>query len=110
MNLLNKFLWLLVLVHTAGVFAQDLQIEPTFGDSWISRDQTIGLHLSRPLEPDDGKLAIFIGSTDMTDVFVQQNRDGSIPEDNLKYQGLFRLVGRSIKHLRRRTIVWAHLF
>ena len=37
---------------------------------WISRHETLEVQLSRPLTPSDGRLAIFIGTTDMTSLFV----------------------------------------
>lgn len=52
-------------------YGQDLQVRASFrSGQWIDRDETITLRLSRPLQSSDGKLAVFIGPTDMTDLFV----------------------------------------
>ncbi len=68
-----KFLPVLAALFAAtlSVYAQDLQVQANFtGDRWIARDATIALRFSRSLQPSDGKLAIFVGHTDMTDLFV----------------------------------------
>ena len=57
---------------------QDLQITAGFGDEWLSYNQSIKLNLSRPLQPSEGRLAVFIGDTDMTDLF-------EITDDTLVY-------------------------
>ena len=56
---------------TLSVYGQDLQVQANFtGGRWIARDATIALRLSRSLQSSDGKLAIFVGNTDITDLFV----------------------------------------
>lgn len=63
--------WAALLVATLSLHAQDLQVQANFaGNRWIARDATIALRLSRSLQPSDGKLAIFVGNTDITDLFV----------------------------------------
>lgn len=68
---LRKLLVITSLVIYSLSYGQDLQVEASFtGDQWVSRGETITLKLSRPLLPTDGKLAVFIGVTDVTDLFV----------------------------------------
>jgi hypothetical protein len=44
-----------------------LTVSPGFeGDRWISPAEAWHLQLSRPLEPGDGRLAVFVGRTDVT--------------------------------------------
>ncbi len=65
---LGLLLWFMIFGSASG---QDLQVRLNVdGGRWIARDQTLTLRLSRPLQPDDGKLAVFIGTADMTDLFV----------------------------------------
>ena len=63
--------FLLVMAHV--LYAQDLQVKAfVTGEDWIARDATVTLRLNRPLQPADGKLAIFIGPMDITDLFVSR--------------------------------------
>lgn len=38
-------------------------------EAWRAQDEVIRLHLSRPLSPNDGRLAVLVGSLDLTDLF-----------------------------------------
>jgi hypothetical protein len=50
--------------------AQELTIQPSFpGDRWIAARDRVQLRLSRPLEPGEGTLAVFFGTTDVTALF-----------------------------------------
>lgn len=50
--------------------ASDMTVHLESGaDEWHARDAVIRLIPSRPLEPDEGRLAVLIGSTDLTDLF-----------------------------------------
>jgi len=65
----------LLLATAFSAHAQELQVEASFtGDRWLPRDARIALRFSRPLQPSDGKVAIFIGNTDMTSLFVSQGK------------------------------------
>lgn len=106
MSRLVKFVGLLWSCLAAAVIAygQDLQITPNFsGEKWVPRTATLALRLSRPLQPADGKLAIFIGATDMTDLFVNLG-------DSLSYTPSILLlpVGESevVVHLISQDNVW----
>jgi hypothetical protein len=57
----------------AGAHAQslDLTVKASFtGKGEITPLEQINLNLNRPLEPAEGRLAVFIGSTDMTALFT----------------------------------------
>ena len=59
---------------------QDLQITAGFeASSSVGRYDELALTLNRPLTPDEGALAVFLGTTDMTALFVL---DGTV----LRYQ------------------------
>lgn len=50
--------------------AQELTITPNFdGEKWLGTRQPIELRLSRPLLPAEGRLAVFVGSSDLTPLF-----------------------------------------
>jgi hypothetical protein len=62
---------LLFFTSALRLSATDLKIEPNFhSDRWLSRSETLTLRLSRTVPPSEGRLAIFIGATDMSDLFV----------------------------------------
>ncbi|HEX9654593.1 MAG TPA: hypothetical protein VGA99_12865 [bacterium] len=71
LRITRLLLWAYLFASAALISASDLSVQPNFRNNrWIGRSQTITLRLSRPLHQSDGKLAIFIGATDMTDLFV----------------------------------------
>lgn len=49
---------------------QDINITTNFREEWLAHDEPIELHLSRPIKPTEGRLAVFIDDTDMTDLFT----------------------------------------
>jgi len=49
--------------------ASNLVIDLEGADEWRRRDAAIRLIPSRPLEPQEGRFAVMIGSTDLTDLF-----------------------------------------
>ena len=56
--------------HVGGEEIAELALTPTFrADRWIRATHTIELSLSRPLLPQEGRLAVFIGETDFTGLF-----------------------------------------
>ncbi|MFQ5677497.1 MAG: hypothetical protein ACE5G1_16530, partial [bacterium] len=67
----KRLMVLLLLAHCFPAYGQDLQVQASFsGDQWVTRGETITLWLSRPVEPSEGQLAVFIGEADMTALFV----------------------------------------
>jgi hypothetical protein len=64
--------WLALLFLCAQVttLAQDLTVNASFKDKpSVARSEAISLILSRGLKPSEGKLAVFIGHTDVTTLF-----------------------------------------
>ena len=60
--------------------ADEVSLTPKFlANGWISRHEVIELQMSRPLESSEGRLAVFVGTTDMTNLF-------EINGTSLKYQ------------------------
>ncbi len=58
-------------IHAAPETAlQELSISGNFTDQEFAPNQTIELRLNRPLSPPEGRVAIFIGATDLTGLFV----------------------------------------
>jgi hypothetical protein len=77
---------LFALLLSSSVFAQDLQIEPGFDtERWLPRSETITFKLDTVLQAEDGQLAIFLGATDMTDLFENFG-------DSLVYNPSFMLL------------------
>jgi hypothetical protein len=55
----------------AGAFAQELTITPSFAATKsIAADEAFELRLSRPMQPGDGLLSVFIGRSDVTSLFA----------------------------------------
>jgi hypothetical protein len=52
--------------------SENLTATANFAGRWVDKNERITLRLSRPPQPSDGKLAVFLGSTDMTHVFELQ--------------------------------------
>jgi hypothetical protein len=66
---------LIVAAGTSGLTQSASEVTPltvttSFGTAPLAADARVELHLSRPLVPSEGALAIFIGETDMTGLFV----------------------------------------
>ncbi len=65
-------------VVTAPILAQtpsgsELKVTTTFANA-VRSDESIGLHLNRPLLPTAGRLAVFIGHTDWSALFESTDR------------------------------------
>lgn len=61
---------LLTLLLALPLNATELTITPDFaGGTWLEVRQPFALALSRPLAPQDDRIAIFLGATDVTDLF-----------------------------------------
>lgn len=59
-------LFLLLAALTGFANAEELRLQPSFGPAWVSANQPFALKLSRALAPDEGRLAVFIDQTDLT--------------------------------------------
>ncbi len=57
---------------TVSAAADDLSITANFEGREMGSRESISLSLNRPLQPEEGRLAIFIGNTDMTALFELQ--------------------------------------
>ncbi|MGH7599989.1 MAG: hypothetical protein ACREOI_26850, partial [bacterium] len=63
------------LVLTTPAVAQDLSVQTNFAnEQWIEPDKTITLQLSRVVPPSEGKIAVFIGAADFTDLFIHSSQ------------------------------------
>ena len=61
---------LLAALLVLPAMAAELTIEPGFdGSKWIASRDSIALRLSRPVTPEDGRLAVVIGDVDVTAMF-----------------------------------------
>ncbi|MCI0416211.1 hypothetical protein L0222_25840 [bacterium] len=64
------FCYVAVLLFAHVCIADEISLTANFlAKGWISRNETLELQMSRPLNPSDGRLAVFIGTTDMTNLF-----------------------------------------
>ena len=65
-----KLVILGMLLFSVSAFAQEVQIEPVFDPGrWLSSSETITFKMDTVLQAEDGQLAVFLGATDMTDLF-----------------------------------------
>lgn len=66
-------------LDSSPALAQQDELELTVqlesnADEWHARDESIRLIPSRPLEPSEGRFAVLIGETDLTDLFEWRDR------------------------------------
>jgi hypothetical protein len=71
--LLITFLLFFSNIH--DITAQELTIESNFHNQWVNHDDQLILDLNRAIEPEEGRLAVFINETDITGlVNIEGNR------------------------------------
>jgi hypothetical protein len=67
-------LWALVLLLASRVDAQELTVSLA-GEGWVRRDAPLRLTLSRPVAAGEGRLAVVLDLTDVTDLFERDGAD-----------------------------------
>ncbi len=68
-----RFMVLSSILNISNLFSQDRKIQTNWEqDQWLSRKSTLVLRVNPSLKTSEGNLAVFIGVTDMTDLFKME--------------------------------------
>ncbi len=76
-SFLYSFLILVVVMLTSNtVYSQHIIVEPSFdGDEWVNRKTPIYFEFDQIVTPDEGRLALWIGTDDVTGITrIEENR------------------------------------
>src|SRR5262249_24147226 len=78
LSLAGLFMWALLTARAAAGQEQNKQaltLQPSFaGKPSVAPDEPIELTLNRPLAQSEGRLAVIVGATDLTDLFIVSAR------------------------------------